>query len=129
YWSWKRSAKRIPTSPNTIEAANASWKASSWPDAVVAAALNPSWAASCSVNTVVKTATPTDAATCRLVLNSDDARPVSADLIVENVAVCDATNAKLIAAPRRNMSPRIHHRLVSRLIRRKRADVTHKPVR
>src|SRR6266851_7314878 len=117
----------MPSTPNRIEVANAAWNATSWTCALAPATAAP-LAVACA-RTVVRTATPTDAATCRLVLNSDDARPVSSDLIVENVAVCDATNAKLIATPRRNMSPRIHHRLVSRLISRKRAEVTHRPVR
>ena len=40
----------------------------------------------CSPRTVASAATPIDAATCRLVLKSADARPVSSDRIEANAA-------------------------------------------
>ena len=73
--------------------------------------------------TVASTATPTDPDTCRFVLNSEDARPISWGLIVEKVAVWLETIANAMPTPRRNMMPRIHQRFVSRPMSRKSAEV------
>ena len=60
-----------------------------------------------------KIATPSADAICRWVLNSEDARPVSAGLIVANASACNGMNSNGRHSPRPNMMSRTHHRFVS----------------
>ena len=64
--------------------------------------------------TVVRIATPAALPTWRAVLNTVDARPVAAGLIVANAAACDGTKTCAIASPTPNITARTIHRLVSK---------------
>lgn len=92
----------MPSTPKSIEAAKATWNADSaacWlpaataPEASVGSQLGPAaW-----FKTVASTATPTELATWRLALKSEEARPVSAELSLR----------RLPPGPRRWQSSRI----------------------
>jgi hypothetical protein len=65
-----------------------------------------------AVTTVTSTATPTPPATRDRVLNSADARPVSAEEMVENEAAWIAMLHQAMEDPLQNASTRISHTLV-----------------
>jgi hypothetical protein len=64
------------------------------------------------VMTVDRTATPMAPPSCRLALNTVDARPVAAGEMVAKAAACMLNITCGMAYPRPNINNRIHHRLV-----------------
>jgi len=108
----------------------AAWNAMS-PAAVGAPARPPPDAAelgSWVIRAVAAMATPNATATCRDVLNSDDARPIRSRGTAENSAVCIETMLKAMKQPRRNIRPRIHHRSVSRFTSKNNAVHSRRPL-
>ena len=67
--------------------------------------------------TVVRSATPSALPTCRAVLNSVDALPVAAWLIVANAAAWDGAKTWATQTPRPNISTRTIYRLVEKPIK------------
>lgn len=61
---------------------------------------------------MVKIATPTAVPSCRPVLNTVEAAPVSAGAMVANAQACNGTRACAQHRPCSNISARIHHKLV-----------------